>query len=106
MNPQSLLEIEKACQALYEGGSGCDPRVQTLLNEYKTPSCIPQCLLVLSQSQTPYAQLFAATSLLNLATKSYTSIELDQRLEIKNFVLNCLWTNPTLQNVVAVTLMQ
>lgn len=61
---------------------------------------LPKCQLLLDRGDSCYAQLLAATTLTKLVSKSAQGLSLQQRVDIRNYVLNYLATRPKLSNFV------
>ena len=55
--------------------------------------CIPQCQFILDNSTSPYAQIVAISSLETLITQFWNNFTPEQKLTIRNYVLNFLATN-------------
>lgn len=93
MDKEQLLQVENLCQALYQGGNLRAEAQQQLLTLQSTADFIPQCQFILDNSSLPYAQLVASTSLESLVTQFWNNFTLEQKLEIRNYILNYLATN-------------
>eukprot|EP01134_Creolimax_fragrantissima_P000134 CFRG0134T1 len=91
MDPQTMKQYEDVCQSLYSGQSQADPRVQAMLEEFKEPGSAQKCMYLLDNASSPYAHLFAATSLNNMVTQKFTSIDIAQWAQIKSYVLDALY---------------
>ncbi|KAI9359550.1 armadillo-type protein [Zopfochytrium polystomum] len=65
---------------------------------------IANCQFVLEQSSSPYAQLFVTTHLKLLVFSHFSLISLQQKLELRNFVLNILGRRTDLTNYVSTAL--
>ncbi|XP_054917475.1 exportin-7-B isoform X1 [Dermacentor andersoni] len=107
---QELARVEALCQQLYEGGDAAE-RVQaeSQLSEFccgSSPDCLQRCRLLLDRSQSSYAQLLAATTLSKLVSKSPGSLSLQQRLEMRNYILSYLWQRPKGASYVTQALVQ
>jgi exportin-7 len=95
MDPSQLAQVEELCRALYQGTSSVlrAEAQQQLLTLQSTVDFIPQCQFILENSSLPYAQLVATTSLENLVTQFWNSFTLEQKLDVRNFVLRFLGNN-------------
>lgn len=103
MDQNQLAEVERLCQALYQGTSSAlrAEAQQQLFTLQSSVDFLPQCQFILDNSSQPYAQLVAATSLESLVTQFWNSFSLDQKLDIRNYVLRFLGNNaPILQEFV------
>ncbi|XP_072446318.1 ran-binding protein 17-like [Chiloscyllium punctatum] len=116
---QDLAQLEIICKQLYEA---TDPaqRLQAekaLIELTESPECLSKCQLLLergtdldtvggisvcpecsldSQSLTSYAQLLAATCLTKLVTR-VNPLPLQQRIDVRNYILNYLASCPKLE---------
>jgi exportin-7 len=92
MDQSQLSQVEALCNALYVGTSS-EQRAeaqQQLLTLQSTADFIPQCQFILDNSTLPYAQLVASSSLENLVTQFWNNFSQEQKMEIRNYVLNYL----------------
>ncbi|XP_042320748.1 ran-binding protein 17 isoform X3 [Sceloporus undulatus] len=104
---QSLAELEVLCKQLYEG-TDLAQRIQAekvLLELINSPDCLSQCQLLLEQGTTSYAQLLAATCLSKLVCKT-TPLPVQQRMDIRNYILNYVASRPKLALFVIQALVQ
>lgn len=92
MDPSQLAQVEKLCQALYQGRSNVERQEaqQQLLTLQSTADFIPQCQFILDNSNQPYAQLVASTSLETLVTQFWNNFTVQQKLDLRNYVLGYL----------------
>ena len=95
MDPSQLAQVEKLCQALYTGTSSSlrAEAQQQLLTLQSTVDFIPQCQFILENSSLPYAQLVATSSLESLVTQFWNSFTVEQKLDVRNFILRYLGNN-------------
>jgi exportin-7 len=103
MDQNQLSQVENLCKALYTGTSSTQraEAQQQLLTLQSTADFIPQCQFILDNSTLPYAQLVASSSLENLVTQFWNNFTVEQKLDIRNYVLNYLATHAhTLQEFV------
>ncbi|XP_035194331.1 ran-binding protein 17 isoform X2 [Oxyura jamaicensis] len=104
---QSLAELEVLCNHLYEG-TDLAQRMQAekvLLELINSPECLSQCQLLLEQGTTSYAQLLAATCLSKLVSKA-SPLPIEQRIDIRNYILNYVASQPKLAPFVIQALVQ
>ncbi|XP_062814083.1 ran-binding protein 17 isoform X2 [Anolis carolinensis] len=104
---QSLAELEVLCKQLYEG-TDLAQRIQAekvLLELINSPECLSQCQLLLERGTTSYAQLLAATCLSKLVCKT-TPLPIQQRMDIRNYILNYVASRPKLALFVIQALVQ
>ena len=59
-----------------------------------------KCQRLLERANSPYSQLLATTTITKLISRSSQSLELGSRVDIRNYVLNYLWTQPKLAQFV------
>ena len=103
MDQVQLAQVEQLCHALFLGTSPQQraEAQQQLLTLQSSAEYIPQCQFILDNSQQPYAQLMASTSLEILVTTFWNNFTSEQKLEIRNYMLNYLAVQaPTLQEFV------
>ncbi|XP_041371290.1 exportin-7-like isoform X2 [Gigantopelta aegis] len=105
---QELLQLEELCKQLYETA---DSNIRTeaekaLVAFANSPGCLSKCQLLLERGNSPYAQLLAATTLTKLVTRPNLTLPLEQRVDIRNYVLNYLATRPKLVHYVSQALVQ
>lgn len=55
-----------------------------------SPDCLAKCQLLLERGDSSYAQLLAATTLTKLVTRTPCTLSIQQRLDIRNYVLSYL----------------
>lgn len=90
--PHDLAGVERMCEQLY---TAQDPATRqqaesALLQLAASPRHLSQCTMILENSKAPYAQKFAAWVLTKLVTKYWAQIGLDERVQLRNYVLNYL----------------
>ncbi|XP_054980732.1 ran-binding protein 17 [Sorex araneus] len=93
----SLTELEALCTHLYVG-TDLTQRVaaeKVLLELIDSPECLSKCQLLLEQGTTSYAQLLAATCLSKLAGR-LSPLPVEQRIDIRNYILNYVASQPKL----------
>jgi exportin-7 len=103
MDQAQLVQVETLCHALFLGTSPLQraEAQQQLLTLQSSAEYIPQCQFILDNSLQPYAQLMASTSLEMLITQFWNNFTAQQKLEIRNYMLNYLAVQaPTLQEFV------
>nr|KAF6448537.1 RAN binding protein 17 [Rousettus aegyptiacus] len=86
---QSLAELEVLCTHLYIG-TDLTQRIEAekaLLELIDSPECLSKCQLLLEQGTTSYAQLLAATCLSKLISR-VSPLPVEQRIDIRNYILN------------------
>lgn len=92
MNSEQLAEVERLCGVLYQGTNpaGLKDAQQQLLQLQSNADFIPQCKFILDNTQQPYAQILASSSLEVLMTSFWTNINSEGKIEIRNYILNYL----------------
>ncbi|XP_065265466.1 ran-binding protein 17 isoform X3 [Emys orbicularis] len=78
---------------------------KVLLELIDSPECLSQCQLLLEQGTTSYAQLLAATCLSKLVSRT-TPLPIEQRIDIRNYILNYVASQPKLAPFVIQALVQ
>ncbi|XP_076993752.1 ran-binding protein 17 isoform X4 [Tamandua tetradactyla] len=104
---QSLAELEILCTHLYVG-TDLTQRIEAekaLLELIDSPECLSKCQLLLEQGTTSYAQLLAATCLSKLVSRD-CPLPVEQRIDIRNYILNYVASQPKLAPFVIQALVQ
>ncbi|XP_014748413.1 PREDICTED: exportin-7 [Sturnus vulgaris] len=105
---QSLAQLENLCKQLYETtDTGTRLQAEKALVEFtNSPECLSKCQLLLERGSSSYSQLLAATCLTKLVSRTNNPLPLEQRVDIRNYVLNYLATRPKLATFVTQALIQ
>ncbi|CAK1587578.1 unnamed protein product [Parnassius mnemosyne] len=103
---QEVCQIELLCKQLYESQ---DPIIReqaekAVVGFQESPDTLSKCQALLERADSSYSQLLAATTLAKLISRSTTSLSVQQRLDIRNYVLNYLATRPKLASFVVQSL--
>ncbi|MBN3316501.1 XPO7 protein, partial [Atractosteus spatula] len=104
----SLAQLEILCKQLYET-TDTATRLQAekaLVEFTNSPDCLSKCQLLLERGSSSYSQLLAATCLSKLVSRTSNPLPLEQRIDIRNYVLNYLATRPKLATFVTQALIQ
>ncbi|ELK28902.1 Ran-binding protein 17, partial [Myotis davidii] len=104
---KSLAELEVLCTHLYTG-TDLAQRIEAekaLLELIDSPECLSKCQLLLEQGTTSYAQLLAATCLSKLVSR-VSPLPVEQRIDIRNYILNYVASQPKLAPFVIQALIQ
>uniref|UniRef100_A0A8B9NTH3 Exportin 7 n=1 Tax=Apteryx owenii TaxID=8824 RepID=A0A8B9NTH3_APTOW len=105
---KSLAQLENLCKQLYET-TDTATRLQAekaLVEFTNSPDCLSKCQLLLERGSSSYSQLLAATCLTKLVSRTNNPLPLEQRIDIRNYVLNYLATRPKLATFVTQALIQ
>uniref|UniRef100_A0A672RHN5 Exportin-7 n=1 Tax=Sinocyclocheilus grahami TaxID=75366 RepID=A0A672RHN5_SINGR len=103
-----LAQLEILCKQLYET-TDTTTRLQAekaLVEFTNSPDCLSKCQLLLESGSSSYSQLLAATCLSKLVSRTSNPLPLEQRIDIRNYVLNYLATRPKLAAFVTQALIQ
>uniref|UniRef100_A0A8C0K673 RAN binding protein 17 n=1 Tax=Canis lupus dingo TaxID=286419 RepID=A0A8C0K673_CANLU len=95
------------CTHLYVG-TDLTQRIEAekaLLELIDSPECLSKCQLLLEQGTTSYAQLLAATCLSKLVSR-VSPLPVEQRVDIRNYILNYVASQPKLALFVIQALIQ
>uniref|UniRef100_A0A670ZC58 Exportin 7 n=1 Tax=Pseudonaja textilis TaxID=8673 RepID=A0A670ZC58_PSETE len=101
-------QLENLCKQLYET-TDTTTRLQAekaLVEFTNSPDCLNKCQLLLERGSSSYSQLLAATCLTKLVSRTNNPLPLEQRIDIRNYVLNYLATRPKLATFVTQALIQ
>uniref|UniRef100_A0AAR2KVF4 Importin N-terminal domain-containing protein n=1 Tax=Pygocentrus nattereri TaxID=42514 RepID=A0AAR2KVF4_PYGNA len=108
LDQPSLAQLEILCKQLYET-TDTSTRLQAekaLVEFTNSPDCLSKCQLLLERGSSSYSQLLAATCLSKLVSRTSNPLPLEQRIDIRNYVLNYLATRPKLAAFVTQALIQ
>ncbi|CAL1261648.1 unnamed protein product [Larinioides sclopetarius] len=105
---QDLAQLEVLCKQFYDSSNPEERATaeKALVNFVHVPDCLPTCRLLLERGDSSYAQLLAATTLTKLVSRNPQTLTLQQRIEIKNYVLSYLANCPKLATFVTQALVQ
>uniref|UniRef100_A0A671X0H3 Exportin 7 n=1 Tax=Sparus aurata TaxID=8175 RepID=A0A671X0H3_SPAAU len=100
--------LEILCKQLYETtDTAVRHQAEKALVEFtNSPDCLSKCQLLLERGSSSYSQLLAATCLSKLVSRTSNPLPLEQRIDIRNYVLNYLATRPKLAAFVTQALIQ
>lgn len=101
-----MPQLELFCKQLYESSNPADAE-KALVAFQESPDALPKCQQLLDRADSPYSQLLAATTLTKLITRGTGpagGITIQQRMEIRAYILNYFLTRPNLQNFVVQSL--
>mmetsp|Transcript_32480 Transcript_32480/g.37607 ORF Transcript_32480/g.37607 Transcript_32480/m.37607 type:complete len:1135 (+) Transcript_32480:435-3839(+) len=107
MDAQQLAQVESLCETLYTGQPAKDLTSPTknggsdqiitrqeaqsrLLSLQSSVDFIPQCQYILDNSKSDYARLVASNSLTELVTIHWNNFSVQQRIDMRNYVLGFL----------------
>uniref|UniRef100_A0A4W3JC21 Exportin 7 n=1 Tax=Callorhinchus milii TaxID=7868 RepID=A0A4W3JC21_CALMI len=105
---QFLAQLEILCKQLYET-TETSTRLEAekaLVEFTNSADCLNKCQLLLERGSSSYSQLLAATCLTKLVSRTTNPLPLEQRIDIRNYVLNYLATRPKLASFVTQALIQ
>lgn len=99
---QEIRQLELLCKQLYESQDTAvrAEAEKTLVVFQDGPDALTKCQVLLDRGDSCYAQLLAATTLTKLVSRSAQGLSLQQRVDIRNYVLNYLATRPKLPSFV------
>ncbi|XP_076259646.1 ran-binding protein 16 isoform X2 [Rhynchophorus ferrugineus] len=92
---QEIIQIEHLCKQLYET-SDTDIRIgaeKALVVFQESPEALSKCQLLLERADSAFAQTLAASTLTKLVSRNIT---VQQKMDIRNYVLNYLANRPKL----------
>ncbi|XP_038220964.1 exportin-7 [Zerene cesonia] len=99
---QEVVQLELLCKQLYESQ---DPLIREQAEKavvafQESPDTLSKCQALLERADSSYSQLLAATTLGKLVSRPTSSLSIQQRLDIRNYILNYLASRPKLANFV------
>ncbi|KAK8737903.1 hypothetical protein OTU49_004293 [Cherax quadricarinatus] len=99
-----VVKLELLCKQLHEANDGVQRQeAEKALVEFQSgrgAATLSQCQLLLDRAQSSYSQYLAATTLTKLVSRNPCTLSLQQRIDIRNYVLNYLATRPKLVHYV------
>ena len=103
-----LVQLELLCQQLYEA---TDPNARTqaekaLVGFTDSAESLTQCQYVLERSENPYALLLATTTLTKMVTRVTPELPMQDRLQLRNYVLQYLGSRMRLPTYVIQAMVQ
>jgi exportin-7 len=108
MDDQQLAQLELVCQQFYESMDLVvrSEAEKALVTFSESPESLPQCQFILERSQSPFALLLAASTLTKLVTRSTANLSVQDRLQLRSYVLQYLGSNLYLAPYVTQALVQ
>ena len=117
MDAAQLAQVESLCETLYTGvpntlNGSTEPITRTeaqqrILSLQSSAEYIPQCQYILDNSSSQYARLVASNSLIQLITTHWNSFTVQQRIDIRNYVLGYLANKgPQMQDFLVLSLIK
>lgn len=96
---QEIQRLELLCKQFYEATSPPtrSNAEKVLFTFHEDPEALGKCQMLLDRGDSAYSQLLAATTLTKLVTRNVQGLSLQQRVDIRNYLLNYLATRPGLQ---------
>jgi len=93
-----VIRIEALCKSLYESqvSSERETAEKALVSFQNSSESLGKCQRLLDRGTSPYAQLLATTTITKLVSRSTQILNLQQRIDIRNYVLSYLWGQPKL----------
>lgn len=93
-NKVEIQQLEILCKQLYETTDSVirSEAEKALVAFLDSSDALPKCQMLLDRADSSYAQLLAATTL----TKLIQGLNLEQRIDIRSYILHYLATRPNL----------
>nr|XP_039251152.1 exportin-7-like [Styela clava] len=98
MMEQEVAQLETFCAAMFETADPATRQhAEKVLVEFASdPTALEKCQMLFQRAISPFSQHLAATTLTKIVTKPGSSLTLQQKLDIRNYVLNYLYTGQKL----------
>ncbi|XP_065176889.1 exportin-7-like [Sycon ciliatum] len=95
MDHQHLAQLEALCDQLYQSPDGeTRASAEKALNSFTQASDLAEkCQFVFNNSSNPFALLVSSTALTKLVSEETNTLTIDQRLGLRNYVLQFLYSN-------------
>ncbi|KAI9558642.1 hypothetical protein GHT06_015430 [Daphnia sinensis] len=93
-----VRQLEILCKNLYESTNASEraDAEKALVGFQNSPTSLNKCQLLLERGDSSYSQLLAATTLTRLCSRPSPVLTLQQRLDIRNYILSYLMARPKL----------
>lgn len=93
-----VIRIEALCKSLYESQDAGERQEaeKALVTFQNSSESLGKCQRLLDRGISPYAQLLATTTITKLVSRATQILTLQQRIDIRNYVLSYLWSQPKL----------
>ena len=97
-----MSHLEVLCKQLYESQSASErsEAEKALVTFQNAPDGLDKCQMLLERANSPYSQLLATTTLTKLVSRTAQVLSLQQRIDIRNYVLQYLYSRPKLATFV------
>ncbi|XP_066147042.1 exportin-7 isoform X1 [Euwallacea fornicatus] len=99
---QEIIQIKLLCKQLYESEDSAtrSEAEKALVVFQESPDALTKCQVLLDRGDSAFTQLLAAATLTKLVSRSAQGLSLQQRVDIRNYILNYLATRPKLPSFV------
>lgn len=103
-----MIQLEKLCQAMYETSDAATRQhaEKVLVSFASDPNALDKCQLLFQRGTSPYTQHLAASTLTKMVTKPGSNINVQQKLDIRNYALSYLYSSQDLTAFVSHGMMQ
>jgi len=97
-----VQRLEVLCKQLYESQDAAarSEAEKALVTFQNSGDSLTKCQMLLDRQNSPYSQLLATTTLTKLISRTAQVLSLQQRIDIRNYVLNYLYNQPKLAQFV------
>jgi len=97
-----VQRLEVLCKQLYESQdtSARSEAEKALVTFQNSGDSLSKCQMLLDRQNSPYSQLLATTTLTKLISRTAQVLSLQQRIDIRNYVLTYLYNQPKLAQFV------
>uniref|UniRef100_A0A915JI35 Importin N-terminal domain-containing protein n=1 Tax=Romanomermis culicivorax TaxID=13658 RepID=A0A915JI35_ROMCU len=103
-----LQYLEALCKQLYESTDPAERShaEKSLAEVTERTDCIAKCMMLLEQSNIPYSQLVASTTLIKVISRQTVGVTVEEKLQIKEYLLQHLATHTSFPSYVISNLCQ
>ncbi|OQR66766.1 exportin-7-like, partial [Tropilaelaps mercedesae] len=103
-----IEQLERLCSQLYEAADPAQRQLaeKSLVQFSHSPDCLSKCRLLLERGSSPYSQVLAVTTLTKLVSRTPSQLSLQQRLDVRDYVLQYLCQRSNLQAFVVQSMLQ
>jgi len=99
---EEVRQLEALCKQLYasQDASRMTEAEKALVTFQNASDSLQKCQLLLERGDSPYSQFLATTTLTKLISRTAQVLSLQQRIDIRNYVLTYLYQTPKLAQFV------
>ncbi|XP_028966380.1 exportin-7 [Galendromus occidentalis] len=109
MDSSEIEQLEQLCSQLYDPAADPNQRQlaeKRLVQFSHSPDCLNNCRMLLERGSTPYSQVLAVTTLTKLVSRTPNQLSVQDRLDVREYILQYLCTRQNLAPFVVQGMLQ